>query len=163
MWKQVNGIWVYIPRHFTVHEFFSPEMINLVLGKHPEEYDLLWTYMNAKTTMTADLLREKYGTAIMNTYHMKPNYRAAYGTHKYRGFRPRNCETGSNLSQHKMGCAADIVFLGVDAGTVRREILSDPWREEFQFITFLEMGVSWLHFDCRPRDKFSNGIYKYIP
>jgi len=162
MYKQTpSGIWTYIPEFFSLEEFFPPEqehLFGVVLGDVP----VIWMGIDDRVKWTADQLRMIYGTAIMNTWH-SVRMQSRYGFHRYRGWRSRDCSVGAQFSQHKMGCAADIVFTGVEADAVRSDILANPHQEEFQFITFLEMNVSWLHFDCRPHDKLNAGIIQYAP
>lgn len=162
MYKQTpGGVWTYIPEYFTLEEWFpmeTGELFDVMLGDVP----VLWMGIDDRVKWTADKLREIYGTAIMNTWHSSRMFNK-YGYHMYRGWRPKGCTVGAKYSQHKFGCAADIVFTGVDVDTVRSDILANPFQEEFQFITFLEMNVSWLHFDCRPHDKLNQGVIQYAP
>jgi len=162
MYKQTNtGIWSYVPEYFSLAEFFPPDQEHL-FDSYFGDVQVLWLSIDDRVKWTADKLRELYGVAIMNTWHSE-NMTARYGYHRFRGWREKSCAMGAKYSQHKFGCAADIVFTGVDADAVRRDILANPFQAEFEFITFLEMEVSWLHFDCRPHDKLRNGIIQYVP
>jgi hypothetical protein len=49
--------------------------------------------------------------------------------------------------QHKLGNGMDITFLDTPLAEVIAYIESNP--DEFPFITFIELDVTWLHFDCR--------------
>lgn len=155
MWYMYNRIEIYVPDHFKAEEVFPPDMIS--------EDMTIWCYMNPLVTMTMDRLREKYGVAFMNTYGLSKRLQKAYGTHYFRGWRTKNCKVGSLLSQHKMGCAGDMVFASTSAESIRADILAQPYDTAFEFITCIEMEVGWLHFDVRPWDKVNKGILKVLP
>ena len=53
------------------------------------------------------------------------------------------------MSAHRFGRAFDILFKNYTSEQIRDEIRNMPLREEFQFITYIEDDVSWLHIDCR--------------
>lgn len=147
----------YVPDHFKPHEVFPPEMDDLFDKSH------LWTYINPMVLITMDRLRERYGTAIMNTWGLSQESQKRYGIHYFRGWRTRDCDIGAQLSQHKMGCAADMAFVHVSAEKIREDILTQPYDTTFDLITCIEMEVSWLHFDVRPWDKANKGILKVYP
>ena len=154
-WKQTSrGAWYYEPKYFAVHEVFPPEMVDM---------EDVWLYLDPRVGITIDRLREKYETAFMNTYGLSERIQQAYGTHYFRGWRARNCSVGASLSQHKMGCAGDMVFAYVPAESIRADILAQPYDTTFEYITCIETEVSWLHFDVRPRDKENKGILIVSP
>ena len=163
-WKQgMHGLVVYVPEHFALYEFFPPDLKPLFDIGDVHNANIVWLYMDPRVTVTADRLRKRYGTAIMNTWGLSEKSRELYGTHQWRGWRPRNCPVGAELSQHKMGTAADMAFVHVSAEAIREDILNDPFNETFEYITAIEMSVSWLHFDVRPWDKANNGIQQFYP
>jgi len=156
-WRHANNIVVYVPEYFQLHEVFPPDMINGHKGNY------LWSYMHQAVNVTIDRLRERYGKAYMNTWGFNPDIQKVYGTHYFRGWRSKDCDVGASLSQHKMGCAADMAFVHVTTESIREDILAQPSDEAFEYITCIEMEVNWLHFDCRPRDKANKGILQVFP
>lgn len=48
---------------------------------------------------------------------------------------------------HKVGAAADIDFLDADREEVIEYIRANP--DEFPFISFIEVDITWFHFDVR--------------
>lgn len=135
---------MYIPQHFKIEELTSPDICD-PLNVHQ------WFLFDDRILLTADYLRRRYGALECNTWLWHGNY-------VYRGFRPWNCKTGSTNSQHKLGRALDLIPLKVTVDEIREEIIADPYREEFKFITAIESNVSWLHIDCRNYDKARNGL-----
>ncbi len=123
-------------RYFKIEEFFPPSM----LLKYSE--DRLWSLMDSRIVWTADQLRERFGKAIINDLPFG-------GMNQFRGFRPFDCETGAELSQHKFGRAIDITFAGWTTPFLRRYIKDHPSFKGFQYITYIEDDVPWLHIDCR--------------
>lgn len=78
---------MYKCKPFKIHELVP-------LGIHRKRGEQAWQLLDEKALITLDLLREKFGSAIVND--CKRN-----GTYKYRGFRPASCNVGSKLSQHR--------------------------------------------------------------
>lgn len=143
---------MYIPEHFKLYELFPEDFYkqNKWRGN-----DLLWLF-DDRVLWTLDQLRERFGPVYLNNWYWG-------GKHQYRGCRPFNCEIGAEWSQHKFGRAGDPVFAEAEAEEVRQEILANPYNLEFEYITCIEMDVSWLHFDVRNWDKAKNGILKITP
>lgn len=144
------------PKHFKPQEYLPPHIY--------QKYGTagLW-FIDSRVIVINDMLREKFGPIIMNTWH-SPKLQEAYGNHRWRGLRTPEYyrESGDDdltmfrkyndsMSQHKFGRAADDIFQDVTADEVREYILNN--KDEFFFITAIELGVSWLHFDCRNCDK----------
>lgn len=156
MWEKINGLFIYGPKYFKPEEVFPPGLVAMY-GKEDLK---IWLFMNPRVTVTIDRLRERYGPAYMNTYIFGQSTRLKYGTHSLRGWREKNCLVGAKYSQHKMGNAGDMVFVDVNAESIRADILAEPYDSAFEYITCIEMGVNWLHFDMRPHDKANKGILK---
>jgi len=152
-----TGMGVYVPEYFKVVEVFPPEMEPFF------HENLVWLYIDSRVLVTMDRLRSRYGPAIMNTWGLSEATREKFGTHQWRGWRPRNCPVGAELSYHKIGSAVDMVFTDVSAETVRRELLENPFDETFQFVTSIEMTTNWFHFAVCPHDKVNNGVEKFYP
>lgn len=159
-----HGLVVYVPEHFELWEVFPPTMKPLFeSGSDVHGANLTWLYMDPRVLVTMDRLRERYGTALMNTWGLKESVRKVYGIHQWRGYRPRDCEIGAKLSYHKFGEAADMVFTKVSAQRVREDFSNDPFDFAFEFITAIELYVGWFHFSCQPHDKVNNGILTFNP
>ena len=122
--------------HFSVEEFFPPSM----LLKYSE--DRLWSLLDDRIVWTADQLRERFGRAVINNAPFG-------GQNQFRGFRPFDCETGAELSQHKFGRAIDITFEDYDVAYVRQDIKDHHALDRYKHITYVEEDVPWLHIDCR--------------
>jgi hypothetical protein len=135
----------YIPKYFKIEELTPPDICN------PNDVNQ-WFLFDDRILWTADQLRKRYGTLVLNTWKWG-------GTHTFRGFRSWACQVGSRNSQHKLGRALDIIPTAeVTVEEIRNEIIANPTREEFKFITAIESDVSWLHIDCRNYDKARNGL-----
>lgn len=76
------------------------------------------------------------------------------GPQQYRGFRPKNCTVGSTYSQHRRGCAVDIVVDGMGNEEVF-EYLCNHWAGYDKFgLTVIEnpkMTPGWTHLDLRAK------------
>ena len=143
---------IYKPRNFELYELLPRKFYidNSYQG------DRLWFMFDGRMLWTQQRLREYYGCKfVMNTWWWG-------GKHQYRGWRPWKCKVGAMLSQHKFARAGDSVPLEVSADEIRNDILTKD-REEFQYITCIEMDVDWLHFDVRNHQKDKFGILKVYP
>ncbi len=144
---------MYIPEHFKIYELVPKDIYNST----PETKRAnLWFLFDDRTLYTQERLRLRYGKMICNTWYWG-------GRHQYRGWRPQDCVFGSRLSQHKRGAGIDSCPQETSVEAIRRDISDDPWHEDFKFITCIEEGVSWLHFDTRNWDKTKNGIFVVKP
>jgi len=158
----------YIPTHFSIEELMPESIIKEDEAKGRNK-NTLWRYFAPKMLWTLDQLRNRYGPVIVNDY--------VYGGNNHqRGYRdPRsilvyNPETGktetkySSLgSQHCLGRAADCTFTRVTSEEVRQDILKHPTAVDFKYITALELGISWFHFDVRNWDRAKLGILTFYP
>ena len=139
---------MYKTKHFKLYELLPRGFYEA----HRHEEDRLWFMFDARMLWTADRLWDLYGpTVIANDWKWG-------GNNQYRGWRPWDCEVGADLSQHKFGRALDQKFRHAAAEEVRRDIKNDPWKSEFRYITALEDGVSWLHWDVRNWSKSKYGL-----
>ena len=127
-------------KHFKIHELVPLELYNLV------NEEVLWRMIPDELIITIDSIKEKFhhGTCTINSYHFG-------GDRGFSGLRMTNSPYYSETSQHSLFKAVDMVFSSYDSKTVREAILEHP--EEFEHIGGLEMGVSWVHLDIRPRTK----------
>ncbi len=140
---------MYIPKYFKIQEVVSPYVYNTVTNK-----DQLWWLFDDRLLKTADMLRDKYGPIIINNW--------AQGL-KYSGFREESSTIGAKMSQHKHGRAFDLHPTKVTAEKMREDLLADPWAEEFQYITCIEINVSWFHMDVRNWNKKQDGVFIVKP
>ena len=146
-------ILMYIPQHFKIHELVPRE----IYESYPRKKHInLWFLFDDRVLYTQDSLRNRYGKMICNTWFWG-------GQSEYRGWRPQDCVYGSQLSQHKRGCAIDSLPQETPVEAIRKDILADPWHDDFKFITCIEENISWLHQDSRNWDKSESGIFIIIP
>lgn len=155
----------YIPKHFAIEEIFPPEVVE----EHLENgivKENIWRIIDERVLITADNLRERFGTMVVNDYLWG-------GKNKYRGFRPvkslvdvdyfrryreLKVSWSSFYSQHCFGRAIDCKFKNATAEEVREDIRKNPYDLSYHLITAVEDGVGWLHFDIRSWNKEQNGI-----
>lgn len=128
----------YIPKFFQPYELV-PEETFIELEERPW---IIWQLFDPRVLYTADKIRQFYGKMIANTWYWR-------GEHQYRGWRPPNCEVGAKYSQHRFGRALDLVPAETTAEEVRQDIKLGKRGHIFQYITCIEDGVGWLHFDTR--------------
>jgi len=153
---------MFIPEKFALQECLPPYYYQKM---YPVYGARLWLVFDQRLLMTRHRLRKRYGVAIMNTWHSE-KMMAAYGLHQWRGFRDFSSpyvqrdatDPFGNVSQHRFGRADDLVFLERSAADIRADILADPFHPDFEYITCIEDGVSWLHYDTRNWDKEKEGI-----
>ena len=131
----------YIPKYFQPYELV-PEDVYIELEERPW---IIWQLFDPRVLYTADKIRQYYGKMIANTWFWE-------GEHQYRGWRPPKCEIGAVYSQHRFGRAIDLVPVEVTAEEIRQDIKAGKTGSDgsiFQYITCIEDGVGWLHFDVR--------------
>lgn len=151
---QVGLVCGYRPTHFVLEELVPQAVFEEY--KAAGQLSLLWNVFDPRLLWTADRLRGRFGILRVNDWSWG-------GALQFRGWRPDGCRTGALLSQHRFGRGLDADSTAFPAAEMRRIILDDPWHEDFQFITCLEMDVDWLHFDCRGHDKQGAGILQVRP
>jgi len=142
----------YIPRYFELYELLPPDIYALYKHKGISLWNICF---DARVLYTIDRLRARCGVAIANDWHWG-------GIHKERGLRAFYTLTGTALSQHKFGRAVDLKFRDVAAKEVRKEIIVDADHDDFKYITCVETGVDWLHFDVRNWDKKNHGLLRVM-
>ena len=140
----------YTPKHFSLQELV-PQFMWL---KHRQ--DKLLRMIDSRLLWTMDRLRELYGPVYVNNWHWG-------GNNQFSCLRPFDCAVGAALSEHKFGRAADLKFKRINADEIRQHVLADPYREEFKFITSLELGVSWFHFGVSNYNKNEHGVLTFTP
>lgn len=124
---------MYKPTHFSVHELVPQEV-------YEKWGDKALMFLDDRALMTIDALRDRYGSITINNWFWS-------GDRQWSGLRTANSPYGSQYSQHRFGRAFDCLFKYTDVEAIRQDILND--HNLFPFINSLELGTSWLHFDCR--------------
>jgi len=160
----LKGLTMYVPEHFKLQGWFPPFFFNKLF---PHYGIRLWEYLDNRILITADEIRKRYNCPfIMNTWFSE-SMMEAYGLHQWRGYRDEFCpylkkekiDPFKNLSMHGKGSAQDSVPVGnISVEEIREDILRHPFKQPFQYITGLELDVSWLHIDCRNWNKRKYGI-----
>jgi hypothetical protein len=129
-------------RHFAPHE--------LLPGLSGEEtWESLDPALRAKLDdnllETADDVRDLLGVQCsVNNY-------ADGGKRQWCGLRTDECTIGAAHSQHRLGRAADLHPEGVTADEARARIRVAVLAGHLPHLGGVELGVSWLHIDVRPR------------
>jgi len=130
----------YVPKHFQPYELVP----KAVFERFENSLYRIWWLFDSRMLFTADAIRERYGKMIANDWFWG-------GSNQYRGWRPWDCGIGAELSQHKFGCALDLIPVETTAEEIRKDIRKGD-DLLFKYITCIEENVSWLHFDCRNYD-----------
>lgn len=125
----------YIPKYFKPYELV-PKSTYELLKNRPW---VIWQLFDPRTLYVADAIRKRYGKMTANTWYWG-------GQHQYRGWRPARCKVGATYSQHRFGRAEDLIPADVPAEEIRQDIIKG---QNFLYITCIEAGVHWLHFDVR--------------
>ena len=100
-------------------------------------------FLQPYALMSLDGIRVYFGKPVL------VNNWAAGGQSENRGFRPTASTVGVPYSQHRYGNAFDIDVQGVDAESVRQEIIKNKDLYLFCKIMCMETGITYVHFDCR--------------
>lgn len=135
----------YRPRHFRLEELVDPDTFQA-------RGERAWELLDTGALITLDQLRVRFGRCIVNDWH-------SGGELKLSGFRPANSPIGAKWSQHKHGRAFDCKFSDIKAEDVRRDIIEHE--DDFPYLTVLERGVNWVHFDTRNHNRV--GIWLVNP
>lgn len=165
-----------VPKDFP----FLPEEIfpKKVIADHMKNgiLDLqIWRLIDSRIIYTLHAIRNLHGTTVVNDYLWG-------GNNSYRGYRPpielvnlkdlieqlAAYNPGDKItikalwsgftSQHCLGQAIDCKFKYKSADEVREHIKTFPQHPAYKYITAVEDGVSWLHFDVRNWDVAKSGV-----
>lgn len=128
----------YIPKYFQPYEVVPKEIYDSF--NNQGKLGQVWWLFDPRILLVADRIRTRYGKMVANTWWYG-------GTNHYRGFRPAGCKVGATWSQHRYGRALDLVPTETSVEEIRHDIITNG--ENFGFITCVEVGVPWLHVDCR--------------
>ena len=143
----------YVPKYFKPQEVFS----QLIYNREEHKGEQIWRFMDGRILWTADRLRERFGAMTINDWLWG-------GTYHLRGYRDifvdiiESGQDFSMTSQHCFGRAIDYDFKTVSAEEVIQDILSDPYKPEYKYITGLETDTTWVHNDTRSWEKASSGL-----
>jgi len=141
----------YESKYFKTEEYVDPATFSKI-GKSAIGL------MDVRILWTMDRIKEYFNNSpvIINNWLWK-------GNRKFSGFRPYSCNVGEVFSQHKFGRAVDFLITGMDAITIRKEILDNQNKEPFQYITGMEdfKDMDWVHIDVRNFDRTTNGIFVF--
>jgi len=125
----------YIPKYFQPYELVPRATYELLKDKPWR----IWQLFDPRTLQVGDLIRIRYGKMVANTWYWN-------GVCQYRGWRPPGCSVGTEYSQHCFGRAEDLVPVQCTAEEIRQDIIKG---NAFHWITCIEEGIPWLHFDTR--------------
>lgn len=143
---------IYLPKHYNWFELV-PENIYKELNGSTIAISRLF---DNRLLWTADKLRDRFGKIGVNDWYWN-------GSNHYRGFRPFDCSIGATWSMHKFGRAVDLIFKETSIEEVREDIFKNYKREEYKYISAIEMETIHLHFDIRNWDANVSGIIKIYP
>lgn len=146
---------MYIPKFFELYEFLPKDFYN---KWYPISGNRLWQLLDIKLLVTCDRLRRRYGKVEINNWYWKKD---GQRYNQWSGLRTPDSPYGTALSQHRFGRAGDLKFYNVTAEEIRDDIKTNPFHEDFIYITGLEERVSWLHIDFRNWEKKKNGLYLF--
>lgn len=127
------------PKGFELYEVLDKETYNSTMRYG----DARWQWFDDRALITLGALREWAGTTFINNWYWG-------GQNQWGGFRPLDCPIGALYSQHKFCRAFDPKFVYKTADEVRHHIKSN--KDKFPYVTCLEEGVPWVHFDTRNYD-----------
>ncbi|MGL4616512.1 MAG: hypothetical protein ACRCVV_21995 [Shewanella sp.] len=99
--------------------------------------------LDKELLIALDYVREQLGAVTVNTWK-------SGGQFQYRGLRTPDSKEFSSVSQHSYGKAVDYDVKGMSAEQVRQWLIANRETPELRAISFIEMGVSWVHMDTRP-------------
>jgi len=144
---------MYKPKYFSLYELVPREIYESVPSS---EHDRIWFIFDERALTTLDRLRIRYGRATVN------NWRQG-GDLQLRGYRPPTSSVGAKYSQHRYGRGFDSNYANATPDEIRSDIENHATEEAFEFITCIEMNITWLHFDTRNWNTHRNGILKVYP
>lgn len=126
-------------KHFEIYELVSKDLYHL-------KWESAWRYVPEDLITAIDTIKERFpkGTMTINNYFWG-------GDREWSGLRTPDSKYFSLTSMHSFMRAVDAVFSDYDVEEVRQDIIDNP--SIYPTIKGLELGVSWLHIDCRNEDK----------
>jgi len=133
---------MYAPKHFAPAELLP----GLSGDETWESLDpALRSQIDDRLLETADDVRDLLCVpCTVNNY-------ASGGERQWCGLRTPDCTVGVAHSQHRLGRAADLHPEGMTADEARAKIRQAVANGDLAQLGGVELGVSWLHIDVRPR------------
>jgi len=148
--------------NFVLQEFVSKKIFE-TFGESS-----IW-FIDHRIPAYAQLLKEfftqyyriKYGPDKVKTVLIRINNWHTGGSYEYRGFRPRDCNEGTDNGQHRFGRAidTDIIIVFTDDSTVEADYKEVQKTINDNKGTFMKYGLTamedisiastWLHSDMR--------------
>lgn len=126
---------MYCPKNFRLYELV-PESVYDVYGEKA------WWFLDQFALMSLQEVRDELGVVTVNNW-------AWGGNRQWSGLRTPDSPYYEPFSQHTFGRAFDCLIDGVTADEARQAIREGQEHGKFEFITAIEIGVDWLHFDVR--------------
>jgi hypothetical protein len=145
---------MYKPTYFKIEELLDPVTYTAALAALGP--DRIFILFDDRVLLTADNIRKRFGTCVVNTWSWN-------GNNQYRGYRAPDCSIGATYSQHRFARALDMVPIKVTAEEIRQDIIAKPNGANYQYITAIELDISWLHFDVRNHNKNDLGLLTFKP
>ena len=138
---------MYQPRHFAPWEVLPHIAPDITWDTLPDSER---AKIADSILETGDQVRELLGVPCrVNDYNHG-------GTRQFCGVREPGCQEYSPTSRHAVtqsrpADALDLHPQGLDADTARARIRAAVATGQFPLLGGMELGVSWVHVDCRPR------------
>lgn len=133
---------MYQVRHFAPHELLPGLSGDETWASLAPE---IRAKLDDRLLETCDDVRDLLGTpCTINDY-------ARGGKRQWCGLRTPECTIGVPKSQHRLGRAADLHPRGMDAEMARTIVRNAVAAGKLPHLGGVELGVSWLHIDVRPR------------
>ena len=141
---------IYKPKNFEIHELVPKNIYS--------KSNNLWFLFDPRALWTLQAIKEKYKTTVtVNNWYWG-------GSLQYRGFRSAVGTIGARFSQHRFGRGFDLNTNDVSAEEVQQDIQDNYKIEQaFKYITAIEVGITWVHFDTRNWDRDVNGLLIFKP
>lgn len=128
-------------KNFSLSELVCEETLT-------DKGTLAWRFFNPLTLITADLLRDTYGPAFVNTWDLSEAVRKAYGLRVVSGLRIPGSPNYSIYSDHTRGNALDMIFRDTPAQQIRQDIITGKLELPAPVILECTIGgaeITWLH------------------
>lgn len=143
---------MYQPRHFAPWEYLPDLSTSITWDTLAPELRKL---LDDRLLETCDDIREILAVpCTINTYGYG-------GPLEYCGYRPASCGIGAPRSYHRKGMAADLHPHNMTAEVARSHIRAAVAAGKLPHLGGVELDVSWVHADTRPR--VNGGVLWFKP
>lgn len=124
-------------KHFRAQELVTPECY--------QKFGVgAYKLFDQRALNSLAMIRKVFGRTTVNNWHYGGNRTES-------GLRVSGMKHYRKYSQHSFGRAFDCLMSNVSTEEVIKYITANP--KKFPYIKGIEVGVSWLHIDCRNSDK----------